>query len=214
VTVTVEDTGQGIAAEFLPRVFDLFAQEDRSLNRAAGGLGIGLTLVKSIIELHGGTVAAQSPGPGQGSTFVLRLPAAPTVPAPAEAVPPAPLVPTATRRILVVDDNADTVEMFAELLRLQGHVVRTATDGTTALAEAQDFRPEVILLDIGLPGADGFEVARRLRALPEIEGALLVAITGYGRPSDRRRGREAGFDHHLVKPINISALGRLLAAPG
>jgi two-component system CheB/CheR fusion protein len=210
--ITVEDTGRGISPEFLPRIFDLFAQEERSLDRAAGGLGIGLTLVRSIVKLHGGTVTAHSEGQGKGSTFVVRLPAR-IVPRACPETAPSALVRTVVRqRILAVDDNRDAVEMLAELLRLQGHEVRTAHDGPSALEAAETFHPEVILLDIGLPGMDGYEVARRLRQLAESEGALLVAITGYGRDVDRRRSRDAGFQHHLIKPMNLQTLEELLAA--
>ncbi len=212
--LTVEDTGQGIAPEFLPRVFELFAQEDRSLNRSAGGLGIGLTLVKFIVGLHGGTVEARSPGPGRGSTFVVRLPAPEGLRAPPRpAAQPRPAMAVG-RRILAVDDQADTVEMLASLLRLQGHEVRTAYDGPAGLAAAADFGPEVVLLDIGLPGLDGYEVARRLRQVPAARTALLVAVTGYGREVDRAQARAAGFQHHLVKPLDLAALERLLAGLG
>lgn len=211
VALTVEDTGRGIAAAFLPRVFDLFAQEDRSLDRSCGGLGIGLTLVKGIAEMHGGTVEARSAGVGKGSAFVLRLPGpvgAPQAPAPA---PPAASPRAAPRRVMLVDDNDDLARLLSGLLRLDGHDVRTFPDGQRALEAARTFRPEVVLLDVGLPGMDGFEVARRMRGLPELEGALLVALTGYGSEADRARGREAGFQHHLVKPVNILALEALLA---
>jgi two-component system CheB/CheR fusion protein len=212
LVVTVEDSGRGMSAEFLPYVFELFAQEDRSLERAAGGLGIGLTLVKSIAELHGGAVQVSSAGPGRGSTFVVRLPAPASLrlSQPAQAGFRSDAGESALRRILAVDDNVDSVEMLADLLRLQGHEVCVAYDGPAALAAAGVFRPEVVLLDIGLPGMDGYEVARRLRQLPETQAALVVAVTGYGRPVDRRRSREAGFEHHLVKPLNPHALEELL----
>jgi PAS domain S-box-containing protein len=212
--VTVRDTGVGIPGEMLKRVFDLFTQVDRSRERAQGGLGIGLTLVQRLVELHGGSVEAQSEGPGRGSAFVVRLPLAPSkdavdaVPAP----PPPPRAgPSPPRRILVVDDNVDAAQSLATLLRLGGHEVRVTHDGPAALSEARAFVPEVVLLDIGMPGMDGYEVARRLRRAPETNGALLVAQTGWGQDEDHRRSREAGFAAHLVKPLDPDALEQLLA---
>lgn len=213
VALTVEDTGRGIEPSFLPRVFAPFAQEERSLERAAGGLGIGLTLVKSLIELHGGSAEAHSEGPGRGSTFVVRLPAAEAVVRPEGTAVTAVAGAAPGRRILVVDDNVDAVDMLAVMLRLQGHDVRVAYDGPGALAAAAVYRPEVALLDLGLPGLDGWEVARRLKALPGLERAILVALTGYGRDVDRQRCREAGFRHHLLKPLIPGALEAILAEP-
>jgi two-component system CheB/CheR fusion protein len=219
--VRVRDTGVGIPAEMLPRVFDLFTQVDRSLDRSQGGLGIGLTLVRRLVEMHGGTVHAVSAGPGQGSEFIVRLPLLAGAPAgtggPARAEPPPP--PPAGRRVLVVDDNADAAQSLALLLELGGHDVRVVHDGLAALKTAEPFRPEVVFLDIGLPEMDGYEVARRLRKLPGTEKALLLALTGYGQEGDRRRSREAGFDRHLVKPVDPEVLRALLAgheppAPG
>ncbi len=213
VVVCVRDSGVGIPGEMLPKVFDLFTQVDGSLARSEGGLGIGLTLVKSLTELHGGTVAAKSEGPGRGSEFVVRLPVLQT--------PHAPNVGKAQRtaaghspprRILVVDDNVDAAESLALLLRVGQHDVRTAHDGLTALQVAETFRPEVVLLDIGLPRMDGFEVARRLHEQPGMANALLVALTGYGQEEDRRRSHEAGFDRHLVKPADPAALQAILAS--
>ncbi len=170
--------------------------------------------MKFIVGLHGGTVEARSPGPGRGSTFVVRLPAPEGLRAPPRpAAQPRPAMAVG-RRILAVDDQADTVEMLASLLRLQGHEVRTAYDGPAGLAAAADFGPEVVLLDIGLPGLDGYEVARRLRQVPAARTALLVAVTGYGREVDRAQARAAGFQHHLVKPLDLAALERLLAGLG
>jgi PAS domain S-box-containing protein len=212
--IRVQDDGMGIAAELLPRVFDLFTQGDRSLARSDGGLGIGLTLVKSLVELHGGSVEAHSEGLGEGSEFVVRLPMLPPPASqPADAVesqhssqgPPHPC------RVLVVDDNKDAAESLAMLLRVAGHEVRTAHDGLTALKMTKTFRPEVILLDIGMPGMDGYEVARRFREQPELKGSLLAALTGYGQEEDRRHSHDAGFDEHLVKPVEPVALERLLA---
>jgi signal transduction histidine kinase/CheY-like chemotaxis protein len=211
----VWDTGVGIAADMLPHVFDLFAQGDHTLDRAQGGLGIGLTLVRSLVELHGGSVRACSGGPDRGSEFVVRLPLM--------ADPPGPgATPTDTgrgaapppRRVLVVDDNVDVAASLARFLELTGHDVRTAHDGPAALDAVRADRPEVVLLDIGLPGMDGYEVARRLRELLATAGVVLVALTGYGQEGDRRRSREAGFDHHLVKPVDPAALQELLASPG
>jgi PAS domain S-box-containing protein len=212
--VRVRDDGMGIPAELLPQVFELFTQGDRSLARSEGGLGIGLTLVKRLVELHGGRVEARSAGPGRGSEFIVRLRTLAPQPkrdmedggrGPSE-VPPRP------RRVLVVDDNEDAAESLALLLRARGHEIRTAHDGPSALSVAEDFRPEVVFLDIGLPRMDGYEVARRLRVQPGREGLLLVALTGYGQDEDRRRAEEAGFDAHLVKPADLEALQRLLNA--
>jgi two-component system CheB/CheR fusion protein len=210
----VKDNGVGIAAELLPRVFDLYTQADQTLDRAHGGLGVGLTLVRKLIELHGGTVSAASAGPGQGSEFAVRLPllegerAAPK-PA-AGAAPGAKKGPQ--RRILVVDDNRDAAASLAMLLGLLGNETRLAHDGPGALEAAHLFKPEVVFLDIGLPGMDGYEVARRLRERPELAGTVLAALTGWGQEEDRRRAQEAGFDHHLTKPADPAALQQLLAA--
>jgi signal transduction histidine kinase len=213
--VKVRDTGIGMAADLLAHVFDPFTQADRTLDRAQGGLGIGLTLVKSLVELHGGHVHAFSAGPGQGSEFMVRLPLM-TKPLPLPEDPDEDdreSAPGPARRILVVDDIVDSAESLAVLLRLQGHEVKVAYDGTTALAAAQAAPPEVVLLDIGLPGMDGYQVARRLRQQPALRKTLVVALTGYGQEEDRRRCQEAGIDQHLVKPVNLTTLNRLLAGP-
>jgi two-component system CheB/CheR fusion protein len=207
----VRDDGIGIPAEQTSAVFDLFFQADRSLDRDQGGLGLGLTLARRLVELHGGTLDARSPGPQQGSEFVLRLPVSSGLPA-AAAVEEAKALKGAPRRILVVDDNADAADSITMLLQLDRHELRTVSDGPAGLAALRDFRPDVVLLDIGLPGMDGYEVARRMRALPEGSGALLVAVTGYGREEDRRRAQEAGFDHHLLKPIDRAALAEILSS--
>jgi two-component system, chemotaxis family, CheB/CheR fusion protein len=222
VVVRVRDDGIGMAPETLPRVFDLFAQADRSSDRARGGLGIGLTVVQRLVELHDGNVEAHSAGPGEGSEFVVRLPVLPPANMEPErhgdagdrivvntvlsvAVPP--------RRVLVVDDNVDTAESLALLLRLKGHEVETAHDGPAALERASSFHPEVVLLDIGLPGLDGYQVASRLRQQSRTAKALLVALTGYGQEEDQHLAREAGFDHHLTKPVDLLVIYELLARP-
>jgi CheY-like chemotaxis protein len=196
----------------LPRIFDLFVQAERRLDHSQGGVGIGLTLVKKLVQLHGGRIEAHSPGLGQGSEFVVRLPAATerAEPAGGEMDGTEPLrLPQ--RRVLVVDDNPDAADSLALLLRLAGQDVRTAYDGHRALLQAREFLPDLVLLDIGMPGMDGYEVARRLRSEARLQGARVVAVTGWGQEEDRRRSTEAGFDHHLVKPVDSMALERLLA---
>jgi signal transduction histidine kinase/CheY-like chemotaxis protein len=209
--VTVRDTGVGIHADMLPRVFDMFTQVERSLDRSRGGLGIGLTLVKRLVEMHGGSVTAHSDGPDRGSTFTVRLPvvlgAAPR--ADRDAEPP---VAVSSLRLLVVDDNADAAASLAMLLRLMGNDVRTAHDGLEAVALAEEFRPDVALLDIGLPRLNGYEAAREIRRRPWGGTMVLIAATGWGQEADRQRSKEAGFDHHLVKPVDPAALTRLLAS--
>jgi PAS domain S-box-containing protein len=212
VLVRVRDTGVGIAPSALASVFDLFAQADASTERAPGGLGIGLHLVRSFVEMHGGTVTACSAGPGLGSEFVIRLPrlrrepevwAAPAAPAPAPAED--------GHRILVVDDNEDGAESLSLLLELMGNQVRTAHDGLAAVESAAEFAPHVVLLDLGLPKLNGYEAARRIRALAGGADMLLIALTGWGSAVDRQRSRAAGFDHHLVKPVDMAALRQILA---
>jgi PAS domain S-box-containing protein len=208
----VRDDGIGMAPDLIPRVFDLFAQGERSLDRSEGGLGIGLTLVRELVTKHGGTVQASSRGPGQGSEFVVRLPALPAL-APDAALSEEPRAHPALRprRVLVVDDNGDSAETMAVLLQLWGHDVQVAHDGTRALALAAQHRPDVVLLDIGLPGMTGYEVAERLREVPGMSGATLVALTGYGQDEDRRRSRAAGFAVHLLKPVAPDALRKVFA---
>jgi PAS domain S-box-containing protein len=214
--VRVRDTGMGIPADMLARVFDLFTQVDRTLDRAEGGLGIGLTLVRRLTEMHGGTVEAHSDGPGQGSEFVVRLPlaaGASLAEAPGQGGPaPPPGLPTPGRRVLLVDDNRDSADTLAMLLRLLGHDVRTAYEGRQALAVAGAYQPDLVLLDIGLPGLNGYEVAAQLRAMPRMGRAVLVALTGYGSEEDRRQARAAGFNQHMVKPVDLDALRELLAS--
>ncbi len=210
----VRDTGVGIPAEMLERIFDLFIQVNRSLSSTSQwGLGIGLTLVRNLVQMHGGRVQAASAGPGRGSEFVVRLPLVSPAPRPDEgpAGPPQQASSPRGRRVLVVDDNTDLADSMALLLRSWGYEVGLAHDGQAALAAARDRRPEVVLLDIGLPGMSGYEVARRLRDQAGLKGAFLVALTGYGRDDDRRRAQEAGFNCHLTKPVEPEVLQDLLA---
>jgi signal transduction histidine kinase len=208
----IKDSGCGIAPELLPHIFDLFAQGDRTLERSQGGLGIGLTLVKRLVEMHGGTVAALSGGPGHGSEFVVTIPATIRSPSADDHMGTAAgrAGRRATKRVLIADDNRDAADSLAALLRIQGHDVRLAYDGTTALATAQAFRPDIALLDIGMPGLCGYDVAQALRADPNTSSTALVALTGWGGADDRKRSAESGFTCHLVKPIDPSALDELL----
>ena len=208
----VADTGMGIPASLLPKVFDLFVQGDRSLDRTEGGLGIGLTLVKRLVEMHGGTVSAFSGGPGEGSEFVVRLPLAAAGSISARAGKEAASRSSARRRLLVVDDNRDFADTLAALLGTMGHEVRAVYNGNDAVSAALAYRPDAVFLDIGLPGRNGYEVARLLRGSPELSGVTLVAFTGYGQAQDRRRVREAGFDFHLVKPAEAEELLKIVEA--
>jgi CheY-like chemotaxis protein/two-component sensor histidine kinase len=213
VMLRVRDTGIGIAPALLPKVFDLFVQGDRSLDRTEGGLGIGLTLVRRLVEMHGGSVSASSGGQGEGSEFVVRLPLAlgrSVLRVPAKDV--RPHLPVKQRRLLVVDDNRDFADTLGALFETMGHEVRIAYNGTDAVSAAAEYRPDAVFLDIGLPGRNGYEVARMLRSSPELAGLTLVAFTGYGRNEDRRRVREAGFDYHLVKPAEAAELARIVDA--
>jgi signal transduction histidine kinase len=214
VVVSVRDTGIGIAPEQLPQVFEMFAQAHRDSARGQSGLGIGLTMVKRLIELHGGSVEARSEGPGKGSEFIVRLPLAQAPSLPAHGEDGGAGLLLAGRRVLVVDDNGDAAESLALLLHTVGAEVRTAHDGPAGLAQAGEFRPHAVLLDLGMPGMDGFEVARRLRADPAQAGLLIVALTGWGQEEDRRRTRASGFDHHLTKPVDVDALLDILATVG
>jgi signal transduction histidine kinase/CheY-like chemotaxis protein len=220
VTISVEDTGVGIRDVELPHVFDLFTQAHALSESSRGGLGIGLSVVQSLVRLHGGTVAAASDGPGKGSRFTVRLPLSKLAAEPEFAPVPvmqlaAPPLP-APLRVLVVDDNVDAAESLAMLLSLDGLEVKTAHDGLGALAAAAEFAPHVAILDIGLPGMSGNEVALQLREMPQTRDTVLVALTGYGQPDDIKRSADAGFQHHLVKPVEPDALARLLRtfAPG
>ncbi len=219
--VRVSDNGNGIPAEMLPKVFELFVQVERSLDRSEGGLGIGLTLVRRLVEKHGGTVEARSGGPGLGSEFIIRLPllsraqAGPSQPGNAHRpAPPTPhLARRAGRQILVVDDSHDSADSLARVLRRMGHHVETAYDGPSGRDLAQSLVPDLIFLDIGLPGMDGFEVARALRQDPALDATQIVALTGYGTTADRRRSADAGFDDHLVKPVEFDSLRNVLDQP-
>ncbi|BDT61031.1 hypothetical protein MasN3_45250 [Massilia varians] len=212
VVLVVADNGVGIAPDLLERIFDLFAQADRSPDRSQGGLGIGLALVKSLVELHGGSVAAHSEGLGQGSRFVVTLPRAAEQDGTEVSLgEDAPFAPSAARRVLVVDDNVDAAQMLGMCLEAAGHAVMIEYGPQQALARARTGQPEVCILDIGLPGMDGNELARRLRAAPETSNATLIALTGYGQEQDRQSAIAAGFDHHLVKPVAAPDLLALVA---
>jgi len=217
--LSVRDSGAGIRPDLLPRIFDLFVQEPQALDRARGGLGLGLTLVKRLVELHGGSVAAASDGPGRGSEFTVRLPvaagAAAAASPPAAAPPPAAGPPEPVdgrRRVLVVEDNADARESLRLLLEMAGHEVETCEDAPGGLARLATFRPDVALIDVGLPGVDGYALARLARDTPHGRRARLVALTGYGQADDRRRALAAGFDVHVTKPVDPARLEALIAA--
>jgi CheY-like chemotaxis protein len=213
VLVKVRDTGVGIAPEALPGIFQMFTQVDTTRDRAQGGLGVGLALARRLAELHGGELTASSAGLDRGSEFVLKLPAAE-----AHASEPRPMpypggeMRGPGMRVLVVDDSEDSAESLAMLLRLGNHTVATAHDGPSALERFGAFVPEVVILDIGLPGMDGYEVAQRIRTLPHGGEVTLIALTGWGRDEERARAFSSGFDHHLTKPVAVEALQRLLAA--
>jgi CheY-like chemotaxis protein/anti-sigma regulatory factor (Ser/Thr protein kinase) len=213
VFVRVRDSGIGIAPERLTQIFELFTQGDHSLARAEGGLGIGLTVARSLAELQGGSVSARSDGPGMGSEFTVRLPG--VNPPLASSTKTGMREPAGTsRRVLIVDDNVDLANGLARLLGLLGHSVHVAHDGKEAIEAARGFEPQVVLLDIGLPTMDGYQVAREIRMQEFGKSARIIAITGYGQEEDRRRSYEAGFDHHLVKPIDFNSLTTLFASPG
>jgi PAS domain S-box-containing protein len=216
VVVKVRDTGLGIPAEMLPRIFEMFIQVDRSLERSQGGLGVGLTLVKRLVEMHGGSVEARSDGAGMGSEFTVRLPVAVALPSHQPQPPKGEgekTIAPAKRRILVVDDNKDSADSLSMMLGITGMDVRTAYDGLEAVAAAAAFNPDVVLLDIGLPKLNGYEAARRIREQPWGKDMVLVAVTGWGQEEDRRRSQEAGFNAHMVKPVDPAALQQLLTAP-
>jgi PAS domain S-box-containing protein len=214
VVVRVRDTGMGIAADMLPRVFDLFVQERQSIERSQGGLGLGLTIVRNLVERHGGSVSAHSDGPRTGSEFVVRLPKADVMAPDGPAGEPVPILaksPTAgSLKILVVDDSVDGADMLAAALAAKGYDARVANDAPSALRIAADFSPAVAFLDIGLPVMDGYELAARLRDLPGLRQTRFIALTGYGQESDRNRTRAAGFEHHLVKPVDLTVIERVI----
>ena len=214
VSVRVVDSGIGIPAAALPHIFTMFSQAAEVPAVDQGGLGIGLALARQLAELHGGSLTAASDGPGKGSTFTLRLPLGAGAVVPPEVRPPAPAAPVVPRRVLVVDDNVDAARILAHLLTLDGHEAHVAHDGPSAVEAARRLRPDVAFLDIGLPGFSGLEVSRRLREDPSLAGLFLVALSGWVQPEDLVRSREAGFDHHLAKPVDVATLERLLARAG
>ena len=208
----IRDTGIGISPEALGTIFDLFSQATPALERSQGGLGIGLSLVRGMVELHGGTIEARSRGIGKGSEFVIRLPLAPA--GQVESTPARERAASAGAlplRILVADDNQDSAESLALLLTMMGHDVRTELDGAQAVETARAFQPQVVLLDLGMPRLNGYEAARRIRELPGGDEVVLIAQTGWSQPEDRRRSQEAGFDHHVVKPIPSGSLEKLIS---
>jgi CheY-like chemotaxis protein/two-component sensor histidine kinase len=212
--IAVRDSGVGIPPEQLSTIFDLFAQGDSTLERSHGGLGIGLTLVRSLTEMHGGAVEVHSEGVGRGAEFIVRLPALPVAGPPGQVDQELSTSHAQERpqRIVVVDDNVDAAETLVELLRHRGHDARMATDGGRALEEATSFLPQVMFIDIGLPGKSGLVIARELRLIPQLKETTLIALTGYGRDEDRRMSRQAGFDQHWVKPVDPDLLTDLLAS--
>ncbi len=218
IVLRLRDNGIGIAPEMLPHIFDLYIQVDGNLARSLGGLGIGLKLVKMLVELHGGSVAATSEGPGKGSEFTIRLPARDSPPQPpddagqGELSCPEPSAMLWRRRVLVVDDNVDIALGLAMLLESSSHEVKTAHDGPSALEIARQFRPEFVVMDIGLPGMNGYELANAFQAEDVLRGATLIAISGFGQHHDRERARAAGFDHHMLKPVDLAMLLPILAA--
>src|SRR5690606_18196159 len=214
VRIVVQDEGIGIEPRALDQIFDLFVQVDTSLERARGGLGIGLTLVRRLVEMHGGTISAYSSGLGKGSRFVVELPrtAARAASAPARGADPDAAQAAGSQRVLVVDDNRDAADTLALGLQALGHEVHVVCEPLRAVAEAEAFLPDVAFLDVGMPELNGYELARLLRSQPWGADMLLVALTGWGQDEDRRRSRQAGFDHHLVKPADLDEIARLTTA--
>jgi CheY-like chemotaxis protein len=209
--IRVRDNGSGIGADQLPFVFDMFMQAEAPLERSGTGLGIGLALAKNLVEMHGGTVEAHSAGVSRGSEFVVRLPVTHEAPQPQPSAPhPETCATTMARRVLVVDDNRDAAESLALVLKLSGHDAYIAHDGLEAVAKAAQLRPDLILLDIGLPKINGYEAARRIREQSQGKSLMLVALTGWGQDTDRQRSRDAGFDAHIVKPVDAKVLTNLL----
>jgi CheY-like chemotaxis protein len=211
IEITVLDRGVGFPSADRERLFEMFTQLDPDRSRVRGGLGVGLALVRRLVEMHGGRVEASSGGPGRGAAFRVTLPHRMPAGLAPRRIPAPPPGAGESLRILVVDDNTDSASSLATLLELSGHETRMSHDGEGAVREAEAFEPDVVLLDIGLPGMDGHEAARRIRALPGGRQILLVAVTGWGQEHDRRRSREAGFDHHVVKPLRAAALESLLS---
>jgi CheY-like chemotaxis protein len=212
-TISVRDSGIGIPPDMLPRIFEMFTQVEHSTGRTQGGLGIGLTLVRSLVEMHGGNIEARSPGPGRGSEFIIQLPLLnvryASEMAPADTWHPAQLSP---RRVLVVDDNRDAADSLARLLHVVGGDARAVYSGAQALEVLETYKPAVLLVDIGMPEMDGYEFARRVRQDPSHQNLTLVALTGWGQEDDRRRSKAAGFDFHLTKPADFNALQSLLGS--
>jgi CheY-like chemotaxis protein len=212
--IKIRDNGIGISAEILPQIFEMFAQADRAKYGSAGGLGIGLTLVKRLVEMHGGTISAHSEGPDKGSEFIVRLPLASSqlMQKPLRSRREKQIKPAAAKplRILVVDDNLDSADSLGLLMKLLGNEVEIVHDGLAAVAAAYEFKPRVVLLDIGLPGLNGYEAAKMIRQQPSGKLAILIAVTGWGEDIDRQRSKAAGFDHHLVKPLDPDLLTSLL----
>jgi CheY-like chemotaxis protein len=206
----VEDTGVGIDPDLLPRVFDLFSQADTSLHRNSGGLGVGLMIAKTLVDLHGGRIEAASEGIGHGASFTVRLPLTLNSGEPVE--PPLETAPSSSApcRVLVVEDNDDSREALGAALQLLGHEVSFASSGPDAIARAAAERPQALIVDIGLPGMDGFEVARTIRRMPQLRRVRMIALSGYGSTSDKERALEAGFDHHMTKPTDVARIERLL----
>jgi len=211
IAVHISDTGRGIAPDVAPHIFDLFVQGPRTIDRREGGLGLGLAIARSLVELHGGRIEARSDGIDLGSTFSVYLPAAPDTAPAAVSPPPASLPHSRPARILVVDDNADAAEMLALFLGGSGHEVRTASDGPQALSLLETFPADVTILDIGLPVMDGYELARRINERKAPDAPVLIAVTGYGQVGDAERSRAAGIAHHLVKPVDTDELLRLIS---
>jgi CheY-like chemotaxis protein len=210
--LSVKDTGIGIPPDMLPRVFEMFTQVGRSPEKTQSGLGIGLSIVKRLVEMHGGSVEARSEGPGMGSEFIVRLP---VILSPVHQREQAgggnqQTRPITRRHILVVDDNVDIADSLAMMLEMMGNEVRTAHDGLEGVAAAAAYRPDMILLDIGMPKLNGYDACRRIREQPWGKGILIAAVTGWGQEEDKRRSQEAGFDHHLIKPVGLAAIEKLL----
>jgi CheY-like chemotaxis protein len=218
LTIRVRDNGIGMSKDLLPQVFDMFTQGRSQKDQAQGGLGIGLSLVREFAQLHGGCVEARSDGPGMGSEFVLQLPIVEVTPLADSAAGPRAEQPVMAMaagrcRVLVVDDNQDSAETLKKLLVMLGNEVRVAQDGVEAVETARQFAPSVAVMDLGMPRMDGYEAARRMRALPHGQAMLLIALTGWGQQEALSRSREAGYDHHLIKPVDLGALQRLIARP-